>query len=568
MERNTLDQHNSFNKNAQTHQLPPNDTQTPDHRENTDKVIKDVDEYLYVLSSIDDKSSGPPDVPDFVTVLCETLESMITTYTTDLIRFGKIPRDNSHFFELVARASRLTNSLSEFPTSGGINSAINRTSVTLQHAMAFLEDEFRALLEPDDDVNLDPPQNLNKSSSFNNDNTKSTDSDHHEQQHHPKEWEVALMRDIANAMISCGYEMECSQAYYLARRAAIHTRTTTVLNMDDVVRMPWESLETEISRWINLVRTWSVFILPSEVRLGESIFSDHPHVHSSLLASIVRVVVIQLLDFAEAAAMARRSAEKLFKYLDMYEALQGLHGELPDEVSATAERIGESASAIFCDLESSIRDDAAQTPVPGGAVHPLTRYVINYLKYACEYRDTLDKVFAGRATPFAVRVATLMELLDENLEQKSRLYKDPSLRFVFLMNNGRYVLQKVKGSSEIREVMGDTWCRKKSTEVRTYHKSYQRETWNRVLHCLAHEGLVTNGKPNKALLKERFKIFTAIFEEIHRTQSAWVVSDEQLKSELRISVSSVVIPAYRSFVGRFRQYLESGKQADSQQDAS
>lgn len=41
-----------------------------------------------------------------------------------------------------------------------------------------------------------------------------------------------------------------------------------------------------------------------------------------------------------------------------------------------------------------------------------------------------------------------------------------------------------------------------------------------------------------------------------------MVSDEQLQSELRISVSAVLIPAYRAFVGRFRQYMESSKQAD------
>ncbi|KAL0385306.1 UNVERIFIED_CONTAM: Exocyst complex component EXO70B1 [Sesamum radiatum] len=165
-------------------------------------------------------------------------------------------------------------------------------------------------------------------------------------------------------------------------------------------------------------------------------------------------------------------------------------------------------------------------------------------------------------TPFSIQVVTVMDLLDVNLDQKSKLYKDPSLRCLFLMNNGRYILQKAKGSPEIRQVMGDTWCRRRSTVVRLYHKNYQRETWNRVLHCLSHDGLLTNGKVNKPLLKERFKIFNTTFDEIHRTQSTWVVSDEQLQSELRISISAVVIPAYRAFVGRFRQYLDPGKQVD------
>ena len=67
------------------------------------------------------------------------------------------------------------------------------------------------------------------------------------------------------------------------------------------------------------------------------------------------------------------------------------------------------------------------------------------------------------------------------------------------------------------------------------------------------------GKVAKPVLKERFKCFNQMFDEIHRTQSSWVVSDEQLQSELRISISMVVILAYRLFLGRFLQFLDAGR---------
>ena len=135
------------------------------------------------------------------------------------------------------------------------------------------------------------------------------------------------------------------------------------------------------------------------------------------------------------------------------------------------------------------------------------------------------------------------------------------------MNNGRYIVQKIKGSAEIHELMGDTWCRRRSSGLRHYHKNYQRETWSKVLQCLSHEGLVTsssssNSKVSKPVLKERFKNFNAMFDEIHKTQSTWVVSDEQLQSELRVSISAVMIPAYRSFLGRFKQHLDPGRQTE------
>ncbi|KAJ6314911.1 hypothetical protein OIU78_018405 [Salix suchowensis] len=131
-----------------------------------------------------------------------------------------------------------------------------------------------------------------------------------------------------------------------------------------------------------------------------------------------------------------------------------------------------------------------------------------------------------------------------------------------MMNNGRYIVQKIKGSTEIRQMMGDPWCRKKSSELRNYHKNYQRETWSKLLGCLGHEGLQVNGKVIKPVLKERFKSFNMLFDEIHKTQSTWVVSDEQLQSELRVSITAVVIPAYRSFMGRFSQYLTAGRQTE------
>jgi exocyst complex protein 7 len=131
-----------------------------------------------------------------------------------------------------------------------------------------------------------------------------------------------------------------------------------------------------------------------------------------------------------------------------------------------------------------------------------------------------------------------------------------------MMNNGRYIVQKIKGSAEIYQVMGETWCRKRSTELRTYHKNYQVETWSKILTCLSPKGLSDNGKVPKPVLKERFKTFNTLFDEIHKTQSTWVVSDEQLQSELRVSISALVIPAYRSFLGRFSQYLDPGRQTE------
>ncbi|KAE8723129.1 hypothetical protein F3Y22_tig00013040pilonHSYRG00081 [Hibiscus syriacus] len=109
---------------------------------------------------------------------------------------------------------------------------------------------------------------------------------------------------------------------------------------------------------------------------------------------------------------------------------------------------------------------------------------------------------------------------------------------------------------------GDNWYRKKSYELRNYHQSYKRETWMKLLGCLNVEGLNVNGKVVKPVLKERFKSFNAMFEEIHKTRSLWMVSDKQMQSELKVSIAGVIIPAYRSFLGRFSGCLTPGRQTE------
>nr|GEW56722.1 exocyst complex component EXO70B1 [Tanacetum cinerariifolium] len=101
-------------------------------------------------------------------------------------------------------------------------------------------------------------------------------------------------------------------------------------------------------------------------------------------------------------------------------------------------------------------------------------------------------------------------------------------------------LQKTKGTGEMRSLMGDPWVRKRSSNLRSYHTNYERETWTKLLQCLSHEGLRANGKVMKPVLKERFKSFNAMLDEIHRTQTTWVVSDKQLHIGYSDPILSVV----------------------------
>nr|CAD1839064.1 unnamed protein product [Ananas comosus var. bracteatus] len=166
-------------------------------------------------------------------------------------------------------------------------------------------------------------------------------------------------------------------------------------------------------------------------------------------------------------------------------------------------------------------------------------------------------------TPLGRCVLSLMTYLESNIEEKSKLYEDGGLQYIFLMNNKHYIVQKVK-DSELKMLLGDNWIRKRRGLIRQYATSYLRASWTKVLSYLKDEGMGGSGGSSgasKTILKERFRNFNLAFEEIYRVQAGWKVLDPQLREELKISVSEKVIPAYRSFVGRFRGHLEGGRHA-------
>lgn len=239
---------------------------------------------------------------------------------------------------------------------------------------------------------------------------------------------------------------------------------------------------------------------------------------------------------------------------------------LRNEALAVWRRVGEAIRGIFMELENLIRRDPAKSAVPGGGLHPITRYVMNYLRAACKSQQTLEQVFEeerergmgmAASNSLSVQMAWIMELLESNLEAKSKIYRDGALSSVFMMNNGRYIVQKVK-DNELGMLLGDDWIRKHNAKIRQFHVNYQRNSWNKVLGVLK----VENGNalgPNSKPLKERLKMFNSHFEEILKAQSTWVIFDDQLREELRISVLGNVLPAYRNFIGKFQNSPEAGR---------
>ncbi|GER28366.1 exocyst subunit EXO70 family protein [Striga asiatica] len=418
------------------------------------------------------------------------------------------------------------------------------------------------------------------------------------------------LRCIAERMIAAGYLRECIQVYSSVRKstvdASLRKLSVEKLSIGDIQRMEWETLETKIRRWIRAAKLCVRVLFASERRLCEQIFEDlGSSADDACFMETIKGPAIQLFNFAEAISISRRSPEKLFKILDLHDALSDL---LPDIESVfdskssesirvqsveILSRLAEAVRGILSEFENAVLREPSKVPVPGGTIHPLTRYVMNYISLISDYKHTLNELivskpstgsryssdpdhnvldmdfseFEGQTSMLALHLIWIIMILQSNLDDKSKHYKDISLAHLFMMNNVHYIVQKIKGSPELRELIGDDYLKKLTGKFRFSATNYQRATWVRVLHCLRDEGLHVSGSfssgVSKSALRERFKAFNAMFDEVHRTQAMWLIPDAQLREELRISMSDLLIPAYRSFLGRFRSHIESGRHPEN-----
>ncbi|RYQ89019.1 hypothetical protein Ahy_B09g095885 isoform D [Arachis hypogaea] len=516
-----------------------------------------------------------------------------------------------------------------------------KVNCALQIAMARLEDEFRNILishtNPIEADSLIDPTSLHFT-------TPEDEEDHDQQQQQQQQQDTAAdssssssfssasnvnssyrstssireidlipseavydLRSIAERMISSGYLRECIQVYGSVRKSAVDASFRRLgiekLSIGDVQRLEWEQLEAKIRRWIRAAKVCVRTLFASEKKLCEQIFDGvGTAIDDACFMETVKGPAIQLFNFAEAISISRRSPEKLFKILDLHDALMDL---IPDidvvfdskssesiriQAAEILSRLAEAARGILSEFENAVLREPSKVPVPGGTIHPLTRYVMNYISLISDYKQTLNELIVSKPstgsrysgdpstpdmdftelegkTPLAIHLIWIIVILQFNLDGKSKHYKDASLSHLFIMNNVHYIVQKVRGSPELRQMIGDEYLKRLTGKFRQAATSYQRATWVRVLYCLRDEGLHVSGGfssgVSRSALRERFKSFNAMFEEVHRTQAVWLIPDSQLREELRISISEKLIPAYRSFLGRFRSHIESGRHPEN-----
>ncbi|KAI5073125.1 hypothetical protein GOP47_0011138 [Adiantum capillus-veneris] len=403
---------------------------------------------------------------------------------------------------------------------------------------------------------------------------------------------IPQLHELAQRMITAGHHQQCCKIYRDVRAVILEQTLRKLgvekLSREDVYKMQWDVLEGKITNWIHFMRIAVKLLFSGERKLCDQVFHElEPH-RETCFAEVTSNSVTMLLSFGEGIAKSKRSPEKLFVLLDMYETMRELFPEVEaifggkpsapirEAVSGLTQRLAQTAEETFSDFSEAVEKDVTKTPVQDGTVHPLTSYVINYVKFLFDYQVTLRQLFGEDEavepanSQLAAATMKIMSALQTNLDGKSKLYRDPALAHVFLMNNIHYMVKSVR-RSEAKDVLGEDWVQRHRRIVQQHAQNYKRVAWTKVLQSLSVQGLTSSGSGglgndgsistgvSRALLKERFKTFNIQFDELYQRQTQWFVPDAELRESLRLAVAEVLLPAYRSFLKHFGSLMESGK---------
>ena len=155
--------------------------------------------------------------------------------------------------------------------------------------------------------------------------------------------------------------------------------------------MEWGFLDGKMKKWTQALRVVVQGLLAEERHICSQIFTADAVTEEECFTEVAKGCVLQLLRFGDAIAIVKRSPEKLFRILGMYEALAELmsglealfSGEARDFIKKEAERIlvslGDAVRGTVADFANMLQAESSRRPLLGGEIHPITRYVMNYV---------------------------------------------------------------------------------------------------------------------------------------------------------------------------------------------
>lgn len=320
---------------------------------------------------------------------------------------------------------------------------------------------------------------------------------------------VPLIANLAQQLVQAGCQQRCSEIYSEARASALELTLKNLgvekLSKDEVQEMPWEILVDKLGNWIHFMQIAVKILFTGERLLCHQVFVWNQSSREERFAAITENNLAMLFSFGEAIIMSKRSPEILFILLDMYGIMCEFQTEIDDifvgeacsQMRESALRLtkclAQAAQKTFSDFKEAVEKDATESFYTDGTVHPLTVYIINYVKFLLEYKSTLTQLYQeykreDETDELAAVTMSVMQGLQNNLVTKAKEYKDPALMHIFMMNNIHHIVKSIH-RSEVKDLLDDDWIPRHRKMVQKHANQYRRFAWSKLLQCLSGQGL-------------------------------------------------------------------------------
>ncbi|XP_032068314.1 exocyst complex component 7 isoform X2 [Thamnophis elegans] len=349
-----------------------------------------------------------------------------------------------------------------------------------------------------------------------------------------------------------------------------------------------DMLDMEIDVYIHCVSAF-IKLAQSEYQLLTEIIPEHHQkkTFDSLIQESLDNLMIEGENIVSAArkAIMRHDYSAVLTIFPILRHLKQTKPEFDQVLQGTAastknklpslitsmETTGAKALEHFADNIKNNPDKEYNMP-KDGTVHELTSNAILFLQQLLDFQETAGAMLASQETSssassyssefsrrlLSTYICKVLGNLQLNLLSKSKVYEDPALSAIFLLNNYNYILKSLE-KSELIQLVAVT----QKTAERSYRELIEQQiltyqcSWLKVTDYISDKNLpvfqpgVKLKDKERQVIKERFKGFNDGLEELCKIQKAWAIPDTEQRDNIRHAQKTIVEETYATFLNRY-----------------
>ncbi|KAL6496922.1 hypothetical protein OROGR_028851 [Orobanche gracilis] len=527
----------------------------------------------------------------------DTISQWRAKPTHELI-FDSGRREVSQYFEAVDRLHQSSN-------PKGFNNEL------ISIAMARLKHEFASVLRRQADHQAGGPISTTESSFVTDSTAYLFRYEEYVAYETPNSDVIDYLRNIAQRMSSNGNLGECIQVYKSVRKSFFLQPQLKRLRFEDLSlgfnsrRYIWDDLRLKMELWVQVCKICVKILFEREKKLSDLIFqglgdnnynniinnknNNNNSARDECFVGTVEETAYALFNFAEAVGLSSQPYDRMESMLGIYNAfvwvlpnvnalfISELGKGIRVKCSEILSMIESDVVRMLHDFENAVLHEISNSSDDRGAIRQSTVYVMDRIGIIVKNKDLLVNLiksdpslnFGDVVVPqealgdtngrgfLDLHVILIVEVLQMNLDAKCRVYQNPSLGQLFMMNNISHISRKIyEGSDGLRQMIGDSYMRKLNENLRFAVDNYEVFTCAKFLACFDDRGLYTahcfRTRLSRTAVRRRVKEFVALYEEFRFFHSFWTVPDPVLREEVRVSLYDHLAPAYVEFLDKLR----------------